>query len=135
MVQQKRSKSGKVWVYANKRTALTCNGLDKMIGDGVSIAKKGIKRLQNMGVLSIIMHGKDMEIVVNAPEVNEPKIAYGIEGTQKNPIVSFYEHNKERMIAECPYCHKKYIKVGNMKTCQNTVCREQLAMDRKLGYK
>lgn len=35
MVQQKRSKSGKVWVYANKRTALTCNGLDKMIGDGV----------------------------------------------------------------------------------------------------
>lgn len=52
LVQHKRSKSGKVWVYANKRSALTCSGIDRMLGDGVSIAKKGIKRLQGMGVIS-----------------------------------------------------------------------------------
>lgn len=135
LVQHKRSKSGKVWVYANKRSALTCSGIDRMIGDGVSIAKKGIKRLQSMGVISIIMHGKDMEIIVNAPKANESEIAYYIESKQKNPIISFYEHNEERMIAECPYCHKKYIKVGNMKTCQNTVCREQLKFEHKLTSK
>ena len=135
MVQQKRSKSGKVWVYANKRTALTCNGLDRMIGDGVCIAKKGIKRLENMGVISITVHGKDMEIIVNCPAFDETKSVYEIENKQKNPIIPFYEHNKERVIAECPYCHNKYIKVGNMKTCQSTTCREQLTMDRKLGYK
>lgn len=135
LVQQKRSKSGKVWVYANKRTALTCNGLDKMIGDGVCIAKKGIKRLENMGAIFITVHGTDVEIVVNIPEVNESKVAYSIESKQKNPIISFYEHNKERMIAECPYCHNKYIKVGNMKTCQNTVCREQLKVNRELDSK
>lgn len=135
MVQQKRSKSGKVWVYANKRTALTCNGLDKMIGNGVCIAKKGIKRLENMGVISITVHGKDMEIIVNRPDFDETKSVYEIESKQRNPIIPFYEHNKERVITECPYCHNKYIKVGNMKTCQNVTCREQLTMDRKLGYK
>ena len=135
MVQQKRSKSGKVWVYANKRTALTCNGLDKMIGDGVCVAKKGIKRLENMGAIFIIVHGKDMEIIVNCPDFDKTKSAYKIESKQRNPIIPFYEHNKERVITECPYCHNKYIKVGNMKTCQNVTCREQLIMDRKLGYK
>lgn len=135
MVQQKRSKSGKVWVYANKRTALTCNGLDKMIGDGVCVAKKGIKRLENMGAIFIIVHGKDMEIIVNCPDFDKTKSAYKIESKQRNPIIPFYEHNKERVITECPYCHNKYIKVGNMKTCQNVTCREQLTMDRKLGYK
>lgn len=135
MVQQKRSKSGKVWVYANKRTALTCNGLDKMIGDSVCVAKKGIKRLENMGAIFIIVHGKDMEIIVNCPDFDKTKSAYKIESKQRNPIIPFYEHNKERVITECPYCHNKYIKVGNMKTCQNVTCREQLIMDRKLGYK
>lgn len=135
MVQQKRSKSGKVWVYANKRTALTCNGLDKMIGDGVCVAKKGIKRLENMGAIFIILHGKDMEIIVNCPDFDKTKSAYKIESKQRNPIIPFYEHNKERVITECPYCHNKYIKVGNMKTCQSVTCREQLIMDRKLGYK
>lgn len=135
MVQQKRSKSGKVWVYANKRTALTCNGLDKMIGDGVCVAKKGIKRLENMGAIFIIVHGKDMEIIVNCPDFDKTKSAYKIESKQRNPIIPFYENNKERVITECPYCHNKYIKVGNMKTCQNATCREQLIMDRKLGYK
>ncbi|HAI92930.1 MAG TPA: hypothetical protein DCM21_10460 [Butyrivibrio sp.] len=135
MVQQKRSKSGKVWVYANKRTALTCNGLDKMIGDGVCVAKKGIKRLENMGAIFIIVHGKDMEIIVNCPDFDKTKNAYKIESKQRNPIIPFYENNKERVITECPYCHNKYIKVGNMKTCQNATCREQLIMDRKLGYK
>lgn len=135
MVQQKRSKSGKVWVYANKRTALTCNGLDKMIGDGVCVAKKGIKRLENMGAIFIIVHGKDMEIIVNCPDFDKTKSAYKIESKQRNPIIPFYENNKERVITECPYCHNKYIKVGNMKTCQNATCREQLIMDRKLRYK
>lgn len=101
----------------------------------VCVAKKGIKRLENMGAIFIIVHGKDMEIIVNCPDFDKTKSAYKIESKQRNPIIPFYEHNKERVITECPYCHNKYIKVGNMKTCQNVTCREQLIMDRKLGYK
>ena len=133
MVQQKRSKYDKVYVFANKRNALTCNCLDKLIGDGVCVAKKGIKRLEGMGAISVVMHGKDMEISVNLPENDNRESVYEIDGKLKNPIVSFYEHNGERVIAECPYCKNKFIKIGNMKTCQNKICQEQLKVERKLG--
>lgn len=133
LVQQKRSKNGAVWVYANKKSALTCNSLDKMIGDGVCIAKKGIRRLDNMGAISINMHGKDMEIIVDVPEFDSKELAYEIDKIQRNPIVSFYEHNKERVVAICPCCKNKFIKSRNMKTCQSSVCRKQLELNRKLS--
>lgn len=133
MVQQKRSKSGKVWIYANKRSALTCKGIDRMIGDGVCIAKKGINRLADMKVVSVKAHGKDMELTVNIPKDDKCEIAYEIESTQKNPIISFYEHNNDRPIAKCPYCNTKFIKVGNMKICKNPTCKTQLEYDRKHG--
>lgn len=132
LVQQKRSKNGAVWVYANKKSALTCNSLDKMIGDGVCIAKKGIRRLDNMGAISINMNGKDMEIIVDVPEFDSKELAYEIDKIQRNPIVSFYEHNKERVVAICPCCKNKFIKSRNMKTCQSSVCRKQLELHRKL---
>lgn len=135
LVQQKRSKSGKVWVYANKRSALTCNRLDKMIGDGVCIANKGIKRLEKMNAISLVMHGKDMEITVNIKPFDSYEEAYTIDKIQKNPIIPFYEYNKERVIGECPYCKEKFIKIGNMKTCQKSVCCKQLETERKIGSK
>ena len=133
LVQQKRSKNGAVWVYANKKSALTCNSLDKMIGDGVCIAKKGIRRLDNMGAISINMHGKDMEIIVDVPEFDSKELAYEIDKVQRNPIVSFYEHNEEKVVAICPCCKNKFIKSRNMKTCQSSVCRKQLELNRKLS--
>ena len=133
MVQQKRSKSGKVWIYANKRSALTCKGIDRMIGDGVCIAKKGINRLADMKVVSVIAHGKDMELTVNIPKDDKSEFTYEIESTQRNPIISFYEHNNDRPIAKCPYCNTKFIKVGNMKICKNPTCKTQLEYDRKHG--
>lgn len=133
MVQQKRSKSGKVWIYANKRSALTCKGIDRMIGDGVCIAKKGINRLADMKVVSVKAYGKDMELTVNIPKDDKSEFAYEIESTQRNPIISFYEHNNDRPIAKCPYCNTKFIKVGNMKICKNPTCKTQLEYDRKHG--
>ena len=132
LVQQKRSKNGAVWVYANKKSVLTCNSLDKMIGDGVCIAKKGIRRLDNMGAISINMHGKDMEIIVDIPEFDSKEIAYEIDKMQRNLMVSFYEYNEERVVAICPCCKNKFIKSRNMKTCQSSVCRKQLELHRKL---
>lgn len=132
LVQQKRSKNGAVWVYANKKSVLTCNSLDKMIGDGVCIAKKGIRRLDNMGAISINMYGKDMEIIVDIPEFDSKEIAYEIDKMQRNLMVSFYEYNEERVVAICPCCKNKFIKSRNMKTCQSSVCRKQLELHRKL---
>lgn len=123
-------RDGKVWVSSNKKNSLTCNKFDKWIGNGVSIAKKGIQRLQNMGVIEIAEHGKDKEIHVNIPEFESNTIAYDIPATAKNPLLYFYKHNKERVIAECKICKELFIKIGNKKTCSDA-CGNELERRRK----
>ena len=85
-----------------------------------------------MGAISINMHGKDMEIIVDIPEFDSKEIAYEIDKMQRNLMVSFYEYNEERVVAICPCCKNKFIKSRNMKTCQSSVCRKQLELHRKL---
>ena len=136
LAQQKRSKTGDcVWIYANKKSALTCGRIDRMLGKGICIAQKGIVRLRNMGAISIIKHGRDMELKIVVPAFNVTNPAYEIPQTEKNPIIPFYEYNGERKIETCPMCKKKFIKTRNMKTCLNSDCRKQLELERKRNAK
>lgn len=135
LVQQKRSDVGNVRVYTNAKSSLTCGRIDKWIGDGVSIAKKGIKRLETMNAVFVTQYEKYMEITVNVPEFDSVHEAYTIAQTEKNPIMPFYEYNKERAIATCQICGAKFIKSRNMKTCQSNICRKQLVVNRKIMNK
>ena len=119
-----------MWIYANKKSALTCGRIDRMLGKGICIAQKGIVRLRNMGAISIIKHGRDMELKIVVPAFDVTNPAYEIPQTEKNPIIPFYEYNGERKIETCPMCKKKFIKIGNMKTCLNKDCRKQLELER-----
>lgn len=122
LVLQKRCK-GNVRIYINQKKQLTCNTLDKWLGDGVCICKKGLIRLQKMGVISIqTVARKYHEIEVCVPEVEEQDIAFSV--TQKNPISEFYEYNGERKVERCVICGKKFVKVKNMITCGDMCSKE-----------
>lgn len=122
LVLQKQYK-GNVKIYINQKKQLTCNTLDKWLGDGVCICKKGLNRLQKMGVISLrTVARKYYEIEVCVPEVEEQDIAFSV--TQKNPIPEFYEYNKERKVERCVICGKKFVKVKNMVTCGDMCSKE-----------
>lgn len=123
LVLQKRH-NGNVRIYINQKKQLTCNTIDKWLGDGVCVCKKGLIRLQKMGVVSIqTVARKYHEIEVFAPKVEKQDIAFSV--MQRNPIPEFYEYNRERKVERCVICGKKFVKVKNMITCSNSMCRTE----------
>ena len=119
---QKRHK-GKVRIYINQKKQLTCNTLDKWLGDCVCICKKGLIRLQKMGAISIqTVARKYHEIEVCVPEFKGQDIAFSV--VQRNPIPEFYEYNEERKVERCIICGKKFVKIKNMTTCSDMCSRE-----------
>lgn len=120
LVLQKRCK-GKPKIYMNQKKQITCNTLDKWLGDGVCICKKGLIRLQKMGAISLqTIARKYYEIEVHVQEVEDQNIAFSV--MQRNPIPEFYEYNEERKVESCVICGKKFVKVKNMVTCSNAIC-------------
>ncbi|MCM1160637.1 MAG: hypothetical protein NC412_05375 [Roseburia sp.] len=123
LVLQKRYKD-KVRIYINQKKQLTCNTIDKWLGDGICICKKGLTRLQKMGVISLqTVARKYYEIEVFVPEVEKQDRVFSV--TQWNPIPEFYEYNEERKVERCVICGKKFVKIKNMATCSNVVCRSE----------
>ena len=122
LVLQKRYK-GKVKIYINQKNQLTCNTIDRWLGDGVCICKKGLIRLQKMGVISLqTVARKYHEIEVCVPKIEKQDIAFSVR--QKNPLVDFYKYNGERKIGRCVICGKEFIKIRNAITCGDTCSRE-----------
>lgn len=122
LVLQKRYK-GNVKIYINQKKQLTCNTLDKWLGDGVCICKKGLIRLQKMGAISLqTVARKYYEIKVSVPEFEKQDVAFSV--NQKNPLVDFYKYNGERKIESCAICGKEFIKVRNAITCGD-ICSQE----------
>ena len=122
-VLQKRHK-GKVKIYINQKKQLTCNTVDKWLGDGICICKKGLIRLQKMGAISLqTFPRKYYEIEVCVPKVEKQEVAFSV--MQRNPIPEFYEYNGERKVERCVICNKKFVKIKNMATCSNAICRSE----------
>ena len=77
-----------------------------------------------MGAISIqTVARKYHEIEVCVPEVKGQDIAFSV--VQRNPIPEFYEYNGERKVERCVMCGKKFVKVKNMVTCSNAICRSE----------
>ena len=122
LVLQKRCK-GNVRIYINQKKQLTCNTLDKWLGDGVCICKKGLIRLQKMGAISLQTAArKYYEIEVCIPEVEKQDTVFSV--MQWNPIPEFYAYNRERKVERCVICGKKFVKVKNMITCGDMCSKE-----------
>lgn len=122
LVLQKRYK-GNVKIYINQKKQLTCNTIDKWLGDGVCICRKGLIRLQKMGAISVqTAVRKYHEVEVCVPEVEKQDIAFSV--TQWNPIPEFYEYNRERKDERCVVGGKKFVKVKNMITCSDMCSKE-----------
>lgn len=129
LVMQKRSK-GKFKIYMNKKKAITCHAIDKMLGDDVCICKNGLNRLEQMGAISVnIVKRKHYEILVKVPKFLDNSPVFYIE--QRNPLVAFYKNNKERKIASCEICGRDFIKHKNAKTCLSVRCQKELLERRK----
>ncbi|MCM1237364.1 MAG: hypothetical protein NC489_45440 [Ruminococcus flavefaciens] len=122
LVLQKQYKS-KVKIYINQKKQLTCNTIDKWLGDGVCICKKGLVRLQEMGVISLqTVARKYHEIEVFVPKIEKQDAAFSVK--QRNPLVDFYKYNGERKIESCVICGKEFIKVRNTITCGDICSKE-----------
>ena len=122
LVLQKRY-GGNVKIYINQKKQLTCNMIDKWLGDDVCICKKGLIRLQKMGVISLqTVARKYYEIEVCVPKIEKQDIAFPVR--QKNPLVDFYKYNGERKIGRCVICGKEFIKIRNAITCGDMCSRE-----------
>ena len=123
LVLQKRCKR-KLKIYMNQKKQITCNTIDKWLGDGVCICKRGLIRLQKIGAISIqTVARKYHEIEVCVPEFAKQDIAFSV--MQRNPIPEFYEYNGERKVERCVICGKKFVKVKNMVACSNAICRNE----------
>ena len=131
LVLSKRN-NGIFKIYINQKKKITCNTVDKWLGDGVCICKNGLMRLQKMGVISLeTVKRKHYEIKVHVPEFETQKTAFTV--NQRNPLVDFYKHNGERKIGECVICGREFIKIGNMVTCSEN-CRTENRKRNKRKY-
>ncbi len=122
LVLQKRS-DGKVRIYINQKKQLTCSTIDKWLGDGVCVCRKGLSRLHGLGAVSVeSVKRKYYEIKVNVPEFETKQVAFSV--SQRNPIPELYKYNGERKVAECAICGKYFVKTGNQATCSANCSRE-----------
>ena len=110
----------------NKKKAITCHTIDKMLKDGACVCKNGLKRLEKMRAISVdTVKGNYYEVTINSPETSDDKIAFEV--TQRNPLVAFYKNNGERKVVPCEICGKDFIKYGNTKVCPSVSCKKELA--------
>ena len=87
------------------------------------ICKKGMERLQKMGVISLAVKGRDYcKVKVILPEFKKEEVAFVVE--QGNPLIPFYKNNGERKVSQCIICGKEFIKIGNTMTCGTNCSRE-----------
>lgn len=122
LVLQKRH-NGKARVYINQKKQITCNTIDKWLGDGVCICRKGLVRLEKRKYISLetVSHTY-YEIEVNVPKFDVLNPAYDV--IQKNPLIDFYKNNGERKISKCVICRREFIKAGSSITCSDNCSRE-----------
>lgn len=114
---------GKFKIYINQKNQITCNAIDKWLGDGVCICKNGIMRLQKMGVITVeVVKRKYYEIKVHIPDFETQEKAFTV--NQRNPLISFYKNNGERKVEQCVICGRDFIKIGNTITCSENCSRE-----------
>lgn len=118
-----KKKDGNLKIYMRQKNKITCNTINKWLGDGVCICKKGMERLQKMGVISLAVKGRDYcEVKVILPEFKKEEVAFVVE--QGNPLIPFYKNNGERKVSQCIICGKEFIKIGNTMTCGTNCSRE-----------
>ena len=121
---------GKLRIYVNKKNQLTCSTIDKWIGEGACVCRKGLKRLKSMGVISINSVGrKYYDVEVKVPKFETQEKAFEVR--QKNPLISFYKNNGERKIESCVICGKEFIKIGNAITCSSSCSSENRKRNNK----
>lgn len=129
LVMHKRN-NGKFKIYINKKKAVTCHSIDRMLGNNVCICKNGLGRLKEIGVITMnTVVRKYYEISVNMPKVSDETIVFSVK--QKNPLIAFYKNNSERKIAVCEICGKDFIKSGNTLTCSSVDCKRELTERRR----
>lgn len=122
LVLQKRYE-GKVRIYMNQKKQITCNTVDKWLGDGVYICRRGLARLEKRKYISLATVSRNYyEIEVNVPKYDVLNLAYEV--IQRNPLIDFYKYNGERKVRQCVICGREFIKAGSAITCSDNCSSE-----------
>lgn len=111
-------------IISNKKNGMTCNKIDKWLGDGVCVCKNGLFRLQDLKLITIEVKGRNLKIEVNTPKFKDTELAFMCT-VNRNPLIPFYKNNEERKVVECAICKKEFIKIKNRTTCSPECSNEQ----------
>lgn len=112
------------FTISNKKNGLTCNKIDKWLGDGVCICKNGLSRLDEIGVISLTIVKKKITVKVNVPKFDNDTVAFECE-VNRSPLIAFYKNNEERKVVKCAICDRDFIKIKNKTTCSPNCSSEQ----------
>lgn len=63
------------------------------------------------------MQNYDKVYLRELPETDVSDIVFDAESN--NPLLDLWEYNGERKVAKCEICNKKFVVVGNTKTCSD----------------
>ena len=80
--------------------------------------QKGLDRLEkNKYIRREHMQNYDKVYLRELPETDVSDIVFDAESN--NPLLDLWEYNGERKVAKCEICNKKFVVVGNTKTCSD----------------
>ena len=107
--------------------------LDKWLG-GVCIAKKGMLRFKEKGMIDIIECGTGGYDKIYPKFVNkigtDDKVAFYVNNWA--PMIDYYSYTKEAVIKRCEICNRPFVVIGNSKTCGDS-CSRILKLRNKNG--
>lgn len=116
-------------IYYNKKQGnkITCATIDRYIGS--ECTKKGLEQLEKKGYIRReFCNNYEKVWLTNIPDGDEQDILFTAESA--NPLLDLWERNKDRKIAKCEICGRKFVVAGNMKTCSDA-CSKRLQVRNK----
>lgn len=106
----------RIYKGLRQKSKITAATIDNWIDS--KCTQKGLDRLEkNKYIRREHMQNYDKVYLRELPETDVSDIVFDAESN--NPLLDLWEYNGERKVAKCEICNKKFVVVGNTKTCSD----------------
>lgn len=104
----------RIYKGLRQKSKITATTIDNWIDS--KCTQKGLDRLEkNKYIRREHMQNYDKVYLTAIPETDVSDIVFDAESN--NPLLDSWEYNGERKVTKCEICNKKFVVVGNTKTC------------------
>lgn len=106
----------RIYKGLRQKSKITAATIDNWIDS--KCTQKGLDRLEkNRYIRREHMQNYDKVYLTVLPETDVLDIVF--DADSNNPLLDLWEYNEERKVAKCEICNKKFVVVGNTKTCSD----------------